>query len=498
MLFNCSLDKNAYCLSINDKRYNYLCNNFSYVGLNPPILYRGVRWDNGTNRGCVLGHIGILMMARTMKLPYVVIYEDDAYPREDAIWMFEKIKKYVPDDCGILKVGSSSMRGEHNKINEYVFQATEGTSFGSHAFIVRRELYDNLIQNMEHTNVPDIAMSGKYYKDSKFKPYGLFMNCMIFIQKNIDTDNIISCKGGQRYWFMHSKSLGGCTAGVPPPGFKDRIYENDTYDNIISIVRNDKWKYKKKTAIIKDNTIKTKYETGTLEPLTNSTWQIKWDDCDVVEYLKFDNRKDNTNFYTILSDIDSAKKFYKFLICVISYGRPLDAINRIESFLNSISYDRCCVSAVFTGIDKTFYDEFVCSKLKNYIDSNKASIEFCEDNNEFNMLERCLLNFKGEYDYFVNVDLDCIYCDDFLSIANKHINLIPGKSCYKLSDDSIGKIHNQSNNNDGSVIYDKISVWPLITSASSSKHSNYSLFNEIETKNPETVGVITHKNMYWS
>lgn len=304
MLFPCSLSKNSYCISINDKRYDYLCKNFEFVGLPPPVLYEGVRWQNGSNRGCVLGHICVLMMAKCLRLPYVIIYEDDAYPRPDALWMFEKIQNYIPNDCGLLKLGSSSIRGDHVKINDLVFQATEGTAFGSHAYIIRYELYDSLIEAMEDCNVPDAAMSEKYYKNCKYKPYGLYLNSMIFIQKNLDYDNLISHQGGERYWYPSATKLFGCTSGLPPTGFSHKLFEADTNGENLCVVFWDKWKVKrnKKTVVLENNVLKTKHETLKLTPISDNTWSFKWTDENTY-YLKFKNYNNGTNYYEVLENL---------------------------------------------------------------------------------------------------------------------------------------------------------------------------------------------------
>ena len=60
MLDTSSLDFYSVCMSINPKRYEYLCKNFNAVGLKSPSLFQGVRWNRGSNTGCVLAHISIL------------------------------------------------------------------------------------------------------------------------------------------------------------------------------------------------------------------------------------------------------------------------------------------------------------------------------------------------------------------------------------------------------------------------------------------------------
>ena len=203
-----SLESHSICMSINPKRYKYTCENFKAVGLLPPTLFKSARWNRGCNTGCVLAHISILKMCHLLKLPYVCIYEDDAYPRPDIKNVWNKILKNIPYNCGILKLGNSSYRGVHVVNNEYIWTMKSGTAYGSHAYLIRRELYPRLIQKMMDLNVPDVSMNLEYYLDLEFKPYVLSLESQLFIQKNINIDNIIARQGGQRYWYPNPSFFG--------------------------------------------------------------------------------------------------------------------------------------------------------------------------------------------------------------------------------------------------------------------------------------------------
>lgn len=293
-----SLDTHSICMSINPKRFNYLCENFKAVGLNPPKLFQGVRWNRGSNTGCVLAHITILNMCKLLHIPYVVIYEDDAYPRPDIKQKWAEILNMMPDNCGLLKLGNSSYRGDYVSVNSCMYRMNSGTAFGSHAYIVRNELYNTLIQKMVDLNVPDVAMNLEYYT-GYYKPYVLNMEYHLFIQKNINIDNIIAQKGGQRYWYPNPVDKTGMTSGKPCKYFVDQLIDDEyKYIENISVVYNTEWKKGRKTAIVKDNLIYTKDEDGTLERINDNKWKINWS-TGSINTLLYLNEKDNIKFYKI-------------------------------------------------------------------------------------------------------------------------------------------------------------------------------------------------------
>jgi len=299
MFKSTSLDSNSICMSINPKRFNYMCENFKSVGLIPPKLFQGVRWNRGSNTGCVLAHITILNMCRMKNVPYVVIFEDDAYPRPDVKDKWNEILSNMPENCGLLKLGNSSYRGKYESVNKCMYYMSSGTAFGSHAYIVRKELYNTLIQKMIDLNVPDVAMNTEYYRDQFYKPYVLNLEYHLFIQKNINIDNIISQKGGQRYWYPNSVDKTGMTSGKPCKYFVDRLIDDEfKYVEDISIIYNKNWTKGKKTAIVTDKIVYTKDEDGSLEKISDNKWKIQWNNGD-IGYLVYLKNVDGIKFFNI-------------------------------------------------------------------------------------------------------------------------------------------------------------------------------------------------------
>ena len=296
-----SLDFYSVCMSINPKRYEYLCKNFNAVGLKSPSLFQGVRWNRGSNTGCVIAHVSILKMCIQTNMPYVTIYEDDAYPRPDILEKWKEIVPNIPSNCGILKLGNSSYRGRVEKINQHVCRMISGTAFGSHAYIIRKELYKKLVDKMMDLNVPDVAMNWEYYLKSEYKPYVLTFDSQLFIQKNISIDNIISRKGGQRYWYPNPIDNKGITSGKPCENFVDKLIPDESdYIEDMCVIYNSNWKNGKKTGVVTDKFMYTKDEDADLEKISENTWKIKWSKSLADEILRYDKEVNGIKFYTIL------------------------------------------------------------------------------------------------------------------------------------------------------------------------------------------------------
>lgn len=299
MFNNVDINTHTYCISINKKRYEYLCKNFNSVGLKSPTLFRGVRWNRGSNTGCVLAHMSLIRMCKYLKLPYCIIYEDDAYPRPDVLSVWEKVKNTIPSNCGLLKLGSSSYRGDIIKVNEYLYQMQNGAAFGSHAYIILNCMYDIVVDFMCQKNIPEAFLNLDNFKDFQYKPYCLNFDSLMFIQKNINIDNIISNKGGERYWYPHKDKFYGCTSSIPCENFVNCLIsdENDYIENICVIYWKE-FRKGKKTGVVSNNLLYTKDESGDLSYI-NGKMYITWHKTNKRNLITFDKQINDIKYYTI-------------------------------------------------------------------------------------------------------------------------------------------------------------------------------------------------------
>jgi hypothetical protein len=299
-MFECvDINTHTYCISINNKRYEYLCKNFNSVGLKSPTLFRGIRWNRGSNTGCVLSHIALIKMAQQLNLPYCIIFEDDAYPRPDVLNVWSKIKQQIPLDCGLLKLGSSSYRGDIVHVNDSVLYMNDGSSYGSHAYIIMSCMYDIVVDFMCQQNIPEAFLNFKNFNNFQYKPYCLNFDNLMFIQKNINLDNIISNKGGERYWYPDKNTNCGCTSSLPCDNFIDCLIPNETdYIENLSIIFWDKFKNGKKTGVVTNTLLYTKDESGNLE-YHNGCVYINWHNNNNRNILVLDKQINDIKYYTI-------------------------------------------------------------------------------------------------------------------------------------------------------------------------------------------------------
>lgn len=299
MFNDIDINTHTYCISINKKRYEYLCKNFNSVGLKSPTLFRGVRWNRGSNTGCVLSHIALIKMCQQLNLPYCIIFEDDAYPRPDVLKIWDYVKYKIPNDCGLLKLGSSSYRGDIVNVNDSVLYMKTGSAFGSHAYIITQSMYDVVIDFMCRDNIPESFLNHENFNNFLYKPYCLNFDKLMFIQKNINLDNIISNKGGERYWYPNKVTNVGCTSSIPCENFTDSLIQDESnYIEDICIIRWDKFRKGKKTGVVTDSIIYTKDESGDLE-FKDGYVYIIWHKNRDRNILLFDKQINDIKYYTI-------------------------------------------------------------------------------------------------------------------------------------------------------------------------------------------------------
>jgi hypothetical protein len=301
MFEDVDINTHTYCISINKKRYEYLCKNFNSVGLASPTLFRGVRWNRGSNTGCVLSHMALIHMCKQMDLPYCIIYEDDAYPRPDVINVWNNVKLNIPSDCGLLKLGSSSYRGYVKHVNSCIDIMQSGSAFGSHAYIICKCMYDIVMYYMCNNNIPEAFLNLEYFEDCTYKPYVLNFNNLMFIQKNINMDNIISRIGGERYWYPNKENGTGVTSSVPCENFVDCLI-GDEYNYIenLCIVSWDGFKHGKKTGCRKGNIIYTKDESCEIYNDCGDFLNVKWNSRISSNTLRFDGVNNDVYYYTVI------------------------------------------------------------------------------------------------------------------------------------------------------------------------------------------------------
>ena len=245
------LDDNAFCLSCNLNRFHYLQDCFDKVGLKPPTLFPGAILKNGAV-GCLLGHISLVMMARCLNLPYIVVYEDDAFPRPDVIKKFEIALEELQLEnpyWGMLSLGrtgeTSWWKGDtedfwKNLNNRRNFKHKDSNVInvsdniitipknpsGSHAYIVRNYCYNEWLWSLTNNSYSDIAMGQCNFKKNKV----YWTKELLFCQKQIDKKCMTQLHNMHDVSYMYPVDYNsGLYTGyykltdIPPEGFTNEL-----------------------------------------------------------------------------------------------------------------------------------------------------------------------------------------------------------------------------------------------------------------------------------
>jgi hypothetical protein len=149
--------KNSFVLSIDRDRlnlfYELFKKYFKNIKHNLPRPYRGFKKKGNTGGNNIkLSHESIVRMAKALDLPFVVILEDDAYPRRDAELKLSEIINDIPDETSILILGWTKKKGkiiqspDIGKTNSNVRLFNHGSLWGTHSYVVFNKFYDKFLQ----------------------------------------------------------------------------------------------------------------------------------------------------------------------------------------------------------------------------------------------------------------------------------------------------------------------------------------------------------------
>ncbi len=108
--------KNSYVISIDQKKLDdfYTIFRKSFNGVPLPKLHQGSCDKRLTGpQNCAKSHVDIVRQARYLGLPYVMIFEDDAYPCVDAYNTMQRYLNFIPTHARLVLLGWSkhSQRG---------------------------------------------------------------------------------------------------------------------------------------------------------------------------------------------------------------------------------------------------------------------------------------------------------------------------------------------------------------------------------------------------
>lgn len=94
------------------------------------------------------------MTAKKRKWPYVLIFEDDAYPVNHVVNLMDRYLMELPEDCQVLSFGTIflwDIQGEYGDFwRSY-------KSYGSQAYVVFQSAYDKFIEMLDLGHEGDSA-----------------------------------------------------------------------------------------------------------------------------------------------------------------------------------------------------------------------------------------------------------------------------------------------------------------------------------------------------
>lgn len=205
--------KNSYVISMNDDKLNLMKTVFEKHGLAPfPKKWPAASFMHVTSGcaiekhvnaanpnllkaiGCSAAHLSIVVAAKEMNLPYVCIFEDDAYP---CLNINAKLQCYldgIPADTKCMILGN--YRFKYSKVLDGKYFSTTLSSpngfWGAHAYIVFKSGYDEFIQISNEQNF--IADHRLVLISNSISPKE-----NLFIQYNIDPNSISGQSTGTNY-----------------------------------------------------------------------------------------------------------------------------------------------------------------------------------------------------------------------------------------------------------------------------------------------------------
>lgn len=220
------LVRNAFVITTHSGEAKFLVDIFNYfMGVAPRnIMVYPVRSGMSGIANLILNWRALIMKAIEEKLPWITIFESDAYPRCDALTAMDDISALVPQDADVVYWGSTILRRPYGNFNNVFLSAKD--ICGAHSLTIFSKAYERLLRILQDLSVPvDLACS-------RLKAFACKTN--IFVQYNAIQSRISKLKG------YHS-STEGWRKNYPPAGFAEPPNElcaknpgvgNGVYDSV--------------------------------------------------------------------------------------------------------------------------------------------------------------------------------------------------------------------------------------------------------------------------
>ena len=139
--------KNSFAISIDKSKYDLLtkifnASNFKFI----PKMFNGcVNKKIKPFQRCTQSHVDLITQAKQKDLPFVLVFEDDAYPCIECVTKFKNYIKNIPSDAKMIILGWSNSQKNSQRFDQKFNKVTTHTLCGSHAYILFNNGYDDYL-----------------------------------------------------------------------------------------------------------------------------------------------------------------------------------------------------------------------------------------------------------------------------------------------------------------------------------------------------------------
>lgn len=162
--------KHSFVINVDEKRLEWFKKVFKFHGISPmPKRFQGTTtWYNSGKYNCYLSHRNAILTAKKRKWPYVLIFEDDAYPVNGVVGEMQRCLDELPDECQVLSFGNIFLWDVHGEYGNFW---RSYKSYGSQSYVVFEKAYDKFVELLDEGHEGDSAF---YMRTDEILPKDVF------------------------------------------------------------------------------------------------------------------------------------------------------------------------------------------------------------------------------------------------------------------------------------------------------------------------------------
>ena len=151
--------KNAFIVTDGGIRYEQFCRTMRAVGMDPTLVrkWNSCMIKNEGSMGNAVSQYSLVRYAKETNMPFLVVFEDDAVPSNDAKDSLIKAIEEKPENCKCLSLGWSY--ASDNKDGEFSSRTDQRRVYGSHAYVLFGEVaYDEYCKKWQENGRADVVL----------------------------------------------------------------------------------------------------------------------------------------------------------------------------------------------------------------------------------------------------------------------------------------------------------------------------------------------------